>query len=603
LLPDKSHGKRHPLRQLYAFMSPRRRRQFHLVTLLMLVGAFAELVSIAAILPFLSLLADAELMRDIPLLPDFLYAVGAVTRNQQLVAATALFGATVLIAAAIRLLLAWAGQKFIFRLGHDIGVEIQRRVLSQPYSYHVSQNTSSVIASLEKVQVLVFNVLLQLMQGAIAAVLAIFIVAGLFAMDPFTAALSATAFGAMYALVTVATKGSLHRNSVLINGLYSQRVQLIQESLGGIRDIIIDDSQPVFLEAFRQADDRLARSKAITAFIAVAPRFVIEAAGMILLAALALIIADREGGLAGALPILGALALGAQRLLPLIQQVYYGWSAYAGNRAVAGDVLNLLGMPVPEHATVVAKRAAPLSFKREIRIEGVSFAYAGRSEPALSAVSLTIPRGARVALIGQTGSGKSTLADLLMGLLEPGSGQILVDGVPLVGEARRAWRQSIAHVPQAIFLADTSVERNIAFGVAPEQIDRDRVVDAARRAELHSFLAGLPDGYQTPVGERGVRFSGGQRQRLGIARAIYKAAPVLVLDEATSALDSATEEAVTQALADLGDRGMTIIMIAHRLSTIENCDIVVRLENGRVVATGSYQEVVRGNVGDLPGHG
>jgi ATP-binding cassette subfamily B protein len=335
----------------------------------------------------------------------------------------------------------------------------------------------------------------------------------------------------------------------------------------------------------------------------VAPRFVIEAAGMILLAALALIIADREGGLAGALPILGALALGAQRLLPLIQQVYYGWSAYAGNRAVAGDVLNLLGMPVPEHATVVAKRAAPLSFKREIRIEGVSFAYSGRSEPALSAVSLTIPRGARVALIGQTGSGKSTLADLLMGLLEPGSGQILVDGVPLVGEARRAWRQSIAHVPQAIFLADTSVERNIAFGVAPEQIDRDRVVDAARRAELHSFLAGLPDGYQTPVGERGVRFSGGQRQRLGIARAIYKAAPVLVLDEATSALDSATEEAVTQALADLGDRGMTIIMIAHRLSTIENCDIVVRLENGRVVATGSYQEVVRGNVGDLPGHG
>jgi ATP-binding cassette subfamily B protein len=596
-LANKNGGERHPLRQLYAFMSPRRRRQFHLVTLLMLVGAFAELVSIAAILPFLSLLADAERIRD------FLAAVGAVTRQQQLVAATALFASTVVIAAAIRLLLAWVGQKFIFRLGHDIGVEIQRRVLSQPYSYHVSQNTSSVIASLEKVQVLVFNVLLQLMQGGIAAVLAIFIIAGLFAMDPFTAALSAAAFGAMYALVTMATKGSLHRNSELINGLYSQRVQLIQESLGGIRDIIIDGSQPVFLEAFRQADDRLARSKAITAFIAVAPRFVIEAAGMILLAALALIISDREGGLAGALPIIGALALGAQRLLPLIQQVYYGWSAYAGNRAVAGDVLNLLGMPVPAHEGFTPGRAAPLGFEREIRVEDVGFAYPGRSEPALSAVSFTIPRGARIALIGQTGSGKSTLADLLMGLLEPGSGQIRVDGVALAGEARRAWRQSIAHVPQAIFLADTSVERNIAFGVPPERIDRDRVIDAARRAQLHSFLVDLPDGYQTPVGERGIRFSGGQRQRLGIARAIYKGAPVLVLDEATSALDSATEEAVTRAMDDLADRGLTIIMIAHRLSTIENCDIVVRLENGHVVATGSYEEVVRDKVGGFADHG
>jgi ABC-type multidrug transport system fused ATPase/permease subunit len=602
-LEKKNGSASSPLRQLYAFMSPRRRRQFHLVILLMLVGAIAEVASIAAILPFLSLLTDTDKLRSIPLLPDLLEAAGAVTRQQQLVATTILFGVAAILAGAVRMLLAWASQGFIFRLGHDIGVEIQRRVLSQPYSYHVGQNTSAVISSLEKVQILVFNVLLQLMLAGIAVVLAMFILVGLFALDPFTAALATISFGAMYVLVSLVTRGSLARNSELINGLYSQRVQLIQESLGGIRDIIIDNSQPVFLDAFRDADDRLARSKAITAFIGAAPRFVVEAAGMVLLAALALVMSIREGGLTQALPIMGALALGAQRLLPLIQQVYYGWSAYAGNRAVAQDVLDLLNIAVPEDGGFAAERRPALPLRHEIRIEDVSFGYPGRSEQALSGVSFTIPRGARVALIGQTGSGKSTLADLLMGLLEPGSGRISVDGVLLTGEARRAWRGSIAHVPQAIFLADTTVAQNIAFGIPPERIDRERVIDAARRAQLHPFIEHLPEGYETRVGERGVRFSGGQRQRLGIARAIYKGAPVLVLDEATSALDSATEAAVTEALDDLGDSGLTIIMIAHRLTTIENCDLVVRLENGRVAAMGSYAEVVGSKVGDLTEHG
>ena len=563
----------------------------------MLIGAFAELVSIAAILPFLSLLADPDRVREIPLLPDLLQAAGAVTRRQQLIAAMILFGGTAVVAGAIRLLLAWASQGFVFRLGHDIGVEIQRRVLSQPYSYHVAQNTSSLISSLEKVQVLVFNVLLQLMAAGIAIVLALFIIAGLIAIDPFTAAVAAMSFGGMYVIVSLATRGKLRRNSNLINRLYSERVQLVQESLGGIRDIIIDNSQEVFLEAFRQADDQLARSKAVTAFAAVAPRFVIEATGMVLLAAMALIISHRDGGLAGALPIIGALALGAQRLLPLIQQIYYGWSAYVGNGAIASDVLRLLTMRIADHGGFSADRDPPLALEREIRIENVSFCYPGRSEPALDGVSFTIPRGARVALIGKTGSGKSTLADLLMGLLEPDSGKILVDGVVLTSVVRHAWRRSIAHVPQAIFLADATVERNIAFGVPRERIDRERVIDAASRAQLNQFIADLPDGYQTRVGERGVRLSGGQRQRLGIARAIYKGAPVLVLDEATSALDSATEAAVTEALDDPDERGLTTIMIAHRLTTIENCDLIVRLENGRIGGMGSYEEVVGGKAG------
>jgi ATP-binding cassette, subfamily B, bacterial PglK len=581
------------LRQIYARLSPQRRQAFYGVVLLLLLGAFAELVSIAAILPFLSLLADPERMQQLPVLPEIFAALGAETRQEQLFAATGLFAATAIIAAAIRLQLAWTSQGFVFRVGHEIGVDIQRRILNQPYSYHIAHNSSEIVSSLEKVQVLVFAVLLQLMIAATSLVIAAFIIATLVYIDPFVAAVSALSFGLIYAMVSLLTRRRVRAASATIGATYAKRVQMIQESLGGIRDIIIDHSQSVYLNEYQQLDARFTRAKAWTAFIGTAPRFVVESLGMITLAVIALVIADREGGLAAALPVLGAVALGAQRLLPLVQQVYQGWSAWAANRHVTGDVLYLLDLPVSQEQAD-GGRASPLPFREQIRIEDVTFFYPGRDEPALHHVSLVIPRGSRVALIGQTGSGKSTLTDLLMGLLEPSSGRICIDGEPLTGQARRGWQRSIAHVPQSIFLADTSIARNIAFGVPAGEIDQDRVVLAARKAQLHEVIEALPQGYQTMIGERGVRLSGGQRQRLGIARAVYKAAPVLVLDEATSALDDATEAAVTRALQDLSDSGLTIIMVAHRLSTIAECDIVVRLDKGRVSVVGSYAEVVGG---------
>jgi ATP-binding cassette, subfamily B, bacterial PglK len=579
------------LRQLFHFMSPRRRRQFYFVLFLMLLGAVAELVAIGAVFPFLSLLADISTFRRLPVVADISGLLGIRTPDQLLLLATAFFAAAALAAGAVRLQLAWSSQAFIFRLGHDLGVEVQRRVLSQPYSYHIQNNTSHIVASLEKVQVLVYYILLQLMLAATAAVIAAFIVAALFYIEPVTAALAAMGFGAVYAAVSAFTRERLARNSVAATTAYSQRVQIIQEGLGGIRDVILDQSERVYLEDFERADRKLNFAKTNTAFIGAAPRFVIESAGMILIGVVALFLTSRDGGLTAALPVLGALALGAQRLLPLFQQVYQSWTLVVGSWGVVEDVLRLLNLPAPE--TRARERAAPLPFTREIRFERVSFSYPGRSEAALSDIEFTIPPGSRVALVGTTGSGKSTLIDLLMGLLPPDEGVITVDGVSIAGEARRRWQSSIAHVPQMIFLADTSIERNIAFGYPPSGIDHELVVAAARQAQLHEFVKGLPEGYDTFVGERGVRLSGGQRQRLGIARALYKRASVLVLDEATSALDQETEAAVMGSLHGL-DSEITIIMIAHRLSTIAICDTVIRLENGRIAKTGSYAEVVGG---------
>src|SRR5688500_9133985 len=292
VLGSQARGLGADLRQLYRFMSPARRRNFLAVLALMLLGAVAELAAIGAVVPFLSLLAGQGEQPHLPWISGLLEALGAHGREQQLVAASLLFMAAAVIAGALRLQLAWSTQKFVLSLGHELAVEIQRRTLAQPYAYHVSRNSSEIIASLEKVQVLVMQVLLQLMQAVTAAFIALFIIAALVRIDPFTAAVAAVAFGALYALVTMLTRKRLARNSAIVGAAYQHRVQIIQESLGGIRDVIIDDSQAVYLDEFRKIDRRFGRARATTTFIGTAPRFIIEAAGMVVIAALGLAIAD-----------------------------------------------------------------------------------------------------------------------------------------------------------------------------------------------------------------------------------------------------------------------------------------------------------------------
>jgi ABC-type multidrug transport system fused ATPase/permease subunit len=434
---------------------------------------------------------------------------------------------------------------------------------------------------MDHVQALVFHVLLQLVYAAAAAFIALVLVAALIYVDPFTASIAAVAFSLLYLAVSAFTRPRLASNSESIRTAYEERVRIVQESIGGIRDVIVDGSQRVYVDAFARVSRRYSVSVASTAFIAAAPRFVIEAAGMAMVAVVSLLIIDREGGLASAIPLLGAIALGAQRLLPLLQQVYHGWASVSGHRSAVSEVLQLLRLNPSEEATDVAS-IKPLPLRDKISLERVNFSYPGRQQPVLEQVSLEIRRGSIVGIIGKTGSGKSTLGDLIMALIEPTEGHIAVDGVPLTGAARLRWRREIAHVPQAIFLADTTIAQNIAFGVLPERVDGARVRAAAATAQVHEFVTSLPEGYLTRVGERGIRLSGGQRQRLGIARAIYKGSPVLVLDEATSALDDVTEAAVMEALETLGEEGRTIIVIAHRLSTLARCDLLVRLENGRL---------------------
>ena len=577
------------LKRLWKRLSRRRQLQFGALTGLMLLSAFAEVIGLGAVLPFLGILTSPELVFNHPIVAEVAEAWGITSADQLVLPFTIAFASAALLAGAIRILLLWASLRLAQASGADVSIEVYRRTLYQPYRVHVSRNSSQVISSMTNKVNGAVNVLNNLLILISSIVLLLAIILALIAIDPVVASLASLGFGVSYGLFTWLSRRRLQRNSQRIAYEEIKVVKALQEGLGGIRDVLLDGSQPVYCDIYRKADIPLRRAAGNNAFIGQSPRYVMEALGMVLIAFLAYGLSRQTGGVGTALPVLGALALGAQRLLPAMQMIYGGWSIIAGSHASLADIVKLLDQPLP--AEVLRPAPAPLTFRDAIRFDAVRFRYSSDSPWVVDGLNLTIPKGARVGFVGRTGSGKSTTLDLLMGLLIPAEGELLVDGRPMSGNRLRAWQLTIAHVPQSIYLADATLAENIAFGVPPDAIDLERVRQVARHAQIADFIESRPDGYRAYVGERGIRLSGGQRQRIGIARALYKQASVLVFDEATSALDSATEKSVMDAIGGL-NRDLTILLIAHRLTTIRNCDIIVELEHGRVVALGTYEELL-----------
>jgi ATP-binding cassette subfamily B protein len=572
--------------RLFAQLSPRRRNQALRIWLFMLVGAFAEMLSIGALLPFLTLLAVPERMQRYPL---FVEAVGmlGLSRVGLLPAATAIFVTAAIACTVIRLALLRASQRFVFAVGHDLGMKLYDHLLHQSYIYHTLHNSAEVQAGIQKVNNITNLFLQPLMQGVISLTVMVFIVAALAWADPVLAAVAMGGFGGVYVVISFTVRRVLQRNSGRLAALATQRIQAIQEGMGAIRDVLISRAQPLYLAKFGQLDQSFRDGQSVTTLLANAPRYLVEGMGLLLIAVLAVTMARAPGGLLAALPTLGALAVGAQRLMPLLQQAYFGWSQMMTNYVNLTNVLDVLDQPVERPD----RSAPPLPFARAIAFERVTFAY-GTGKPALRDVSLTIARGTRIGLVGRTGSGKSTLLDLVMGLLQPQAGAVLIDGRPLTDpQDRFRWQANISHVPQAIFLADDTITANIAFGEETAAIDMARVRAAAEAAQASEFIAALPEGYDSSVGEQGMRLSGGQRQRIGLARALYARRPLLVLDEATSALDAATEDAVMASIRRL-DPDLTILIVAHRVSTLRHCAEIFRVDGGKIVAQGSFAEVI-----------
>ena len=577
------------LTRLWLHISKRRRTQFALLLILMILASFAEIISIGAILPFLAVLTDPDRIFNYPSVQPFIHAAGLTSPTQLLLPLTILFGIAALISGAIRLLLLWASTRLSFATGADLSILVYRRTLYQPYSVHVARNSSEIINGISGKTAAVISTVVAILNLISSVTILLAILFTLLSVDPLIALSAFGGFSLIYTVIIKITKSRVLLNSQLIARESTQVIKSLQEGLGGIRDVLIDGTQATYCNIYRNADLPLRNAQGNNSFIGMSPRYALEALGMLLISALAFTLANQPHGIAKAIPVLGALALGAQRLLPVLQQAYFSWSTIQGGQASLQDALELLDQPMPDYAD--QPPAKPIPFQHQIDLKDLSFLYTPHTPLVINNLNLTIPKGSRFGFIGVTGSGKSTLLDIVMGLLQPTEGSLQIDEESITTSNNRAWQAHIAHVPQAIYLADSTIEENIAFGIPKGKIDFNRVKIAAEQAQIADIIETWPKKYKTYVGERGIRLSGGQRQRIGIARALYKQADVIIFDEATSALDNETEQAVMQSIETLGN-DTTVLIIAHRLTTLSNCTQIVELAEGTIKQIGTYDEII-----------
>ncbi len=572
---------------IFAFwqkVSERRKFQIKALIILMLLNGVCEIISIGSVVPFLSVLVNSKNLWEKSYIKELSLNFGIQNHFGLILPMTLIFIFSVFISAFIKLLNIWSTGRLSASIGSDFSCSAFERTLYQPYSVHISRNSSDLIASIS-IQIKTCLAILESVLNMISALVVLLsILFVLIIIDWKVAFIIFSVFGIVYIFIRFIARKRLDINGKKIDQFTKNQVKYLSEGIGAIREVLLSGNQKNYIKVYREKDLKLWQLGAQNNLISISPRYILEAFGLLIIASVSYGLVQLNNQNTEVLPILGAIALGAQRLLPTSQIIYSSWAVLRGNKSALYSVLSLLNQPIPKE--IKFKQFSKLKFNSEIIFKDVSFKYSQNNKRVINKISFKIKKGERIGIIGKTGSGKSTLVDILIGLLYPTAGSVFVDNTKLDFENNFKdiinWRMNIAHVPQSIYLSDSSIAQNIAFGIPKENVDFNLVRDAARKAQIDSFIEQMPKGYQTYVGERGIKLSGGQRQRIAVARALYREAKLLVFDEATSALDNNTEQAIMNSIENLSSE-LTIILIAHRLSTVKNCDRIFELNDGELI--------------------
>tara|TARA_B110000977_G_scaffold21051_1_gene25144 strand:+ start:5738 stop:7495 length:1758 start_codon:yes stop_codon:yes gene_type:complete len=575
------------LKKLYSFLTRERKKQVLLIILLSFIAAFAEIASIGALVPFIGVITNPDMIMTNDTIMAILGSFGITTASEMIPFFALFFSIIVILSGIIRYVLLWLQTKFSFAVGADLVKNIYERKLYQDYEEHVLDNSSNIISAITvKVRDLVNQTIGPCINLISSLLLLTAIAVFLLFLDPIIAIMAFGLFGTMYGIIAMLVKEKLVNQGRIMTESQNLIVKSLQESMGGIRDVIIASAQQIFLKRLVDYDLRARAATVDIIVISQAPRYVVESLGLVLIALVAYVLIFIMGRSGDVIVTLGALGLGAQRMLPILQQTYWSFSQISGGKKALKDVIGLISDKGPDSLGY-----SKISFNNHISLSKISYAYPGTKNLILDNVSINVSKGSKIGIVGETGSGKSTLVDLIMGLLLPTSGSIDIDDVQIEKHINLgSWRSLVCHVPQDIFLLDDTVSANIAFGIPESEIKKNLIKKVAEISGFASVAEKLPQKYQTIVGERGSSLSGGQKQRLGIARALYKDLDVIIFDEATSALDSITEKKIIDSI-DLFDSSITIFMIAHRIETLKNCNEIWSLENGKINVS-RYQEII-----------
>jgi ATP-binding cassette, subfamily B, bacterial PglK len=586
--------------EVWGILTPRQRQYVLAMQLLSLLMAFSTITGIAAIAPFFAVLGDAQLIdHNAPLRWLYIHG-GFASRRSFVVALGAAFIAVMLLANLVTLVGTLAMHRVAQRIGTELQATLFGEYLRRPYSFHTATASTTLF---NNVMYETTRVTIGILQNGFVVitnvVTASLIIISVLLLQPAIAVAMIAALAGGYTLIYIAVRHRLARSGRAQSHFSTEQVQIVNESFGAIKEILILQVQSFFHDRFERASRAASLAAAHSNAVAQGPRHLMECVAVTGLVGIALLLSGRADGIGPWLGQLTFLAFAAYRLLPMLQQVFAAIvrirADHAGLELIASDLHRARRGPRIA-ATPDASQAYGAGWqdrpRQEIRLQGTSLRYRPDRPWALNGVSLRIPARAAVGIVGPNGSGKTTLVDLIAGLLVPDTGSVEVDGIVLDDATRLAWQSRIAYVPQSIFLLDASIAQNIALGIPASAIDRRRLLEAARLAQLDDLIATLPKGYDQRVGERGIELSGGQRQRIGIARALYREASVLLLDEATNALDGLTEQELMATLGRLRGR-YTSILIAHRMSTVRSCDVIFELENGQLIGTGTYDGLLR----------
>lgn len=584
-------------KQINIVIEPGGLKKISLIVLLTLLTGFFEVAGIATIMPFIAVISRPDFIQSQALLNWLYNSLGFTGINQFLVFLGACVLVMIILANCLNAIAVWATARFTFMQGDSLSRRLLVHYLNKPYSFFLGHNTAEIAKQVqaeaqELVQFLLFPLILVIVRSTLSICIFLFLIW----IDPLLAVAIFGFLSGSYGLIYFLVHKRLRRLGETRSQKLGLRYKIANEAFAAIKEVKLFGCENSFVSQFEQPSRDYARAHAAYHITAILPQYVVEMAafGGIMIIVLYLILTQGSFGLA--LPVIAGYALAAQRMLPAVKRVFDGIASIRSY----GPVLERISSELSESQPLqgIAKPAhdihKPLKLIDRMALNGITFSYEGINMPVIKDLNLSIAANLTVGLMGQTGAGKTTLVDLIMGLLHPSEGCVLIDGRPLSLENIRHWQCGIGYVPQQIHLSDQSIAANIAFGVLPDQIDREAVERAAKIANIHDFIVNnLPNAYETVIGENGVRLSGGQRQRIGIARALYRDPNILVLDEATSALDNETEAAVMDAIDNLKHK-KTVLIVAHRLGTLKVCDVVFEINKGGISEVRLKKEKVHG---------